>query len=169
MIDRKQLLADLKPFLKKVEADLRARCDEVPNIDTALRQEYEQARAADRTGVTFEEWRADLITQVAVAWVLSCVFVRFLEDNELIAPPRISGPLHGAGQDSGLQRARDERETYFKTHPRETDRDYLLAVFDDLAKLPGTKDVFGSHNPVSAYGCRPRSSERIQESPNTSS
>jgi hypothetical protein len=45
-----------------------------------------------------------------VAWVLSGVFVHFLEDNRLIEPPRISGLLHGAGQDAGLQRARDERE-----------------------------------------------------------
>jgi len=151
MIDRQKLLSDLKPLLKTVEADLRARCDEVPQIDADLKKEYEQARAADRTGVTYEEWRADLITQVAVAWVLSCVFVRFLEDNALIAPPRISGPLHGAGTDAGLMRARDERETYFKTHPKQTDRDYLLAVFDDLAKSAGTKDVFGSHNVALAY------------------
>jgi hypothetical protein len=153
MIDRKQLLADLKPLVKEVEIDLRARCDEVAQINEDLQKEYDQARKAERTGVTFEEWRADLITQVAVAWVLSCVFVRFLEDNALIAPPRISGPLHGAGADAGLQRARDERETYFKTHPRETDRDYLLAVFDDLAKLKGggAKDIFGPHNSVSAY------------------
>lgn len=151
MIERKKLLVDLKPLLKEIEADLRARCDEVAEIDGDLRREYEQARKAERTGVTFEQWRADLITQVAAAWVLSCVFVRFLEDNALITPPRISGLLHGAGQDAGLQRARDERETYFRTHPRETDRDYLLAVFDDLAKLPGAKDVFGPHNPVNGY------------------
>ena len=145
MIERKLLLDDLKPLLRKIEADLRERCDDVDEIHEGLVKEYEQARAAERTGVTFEEWRADLITQVAVAWVLSCVFVRFLEDNALITPPRISG------QDAGLQWARDERETYFRTHPRETDRDYLLAVIDDLAKLPGAKDVFGPHNLVSAY------------------
>jgi hypothetical protein len=150
MIDRHQLLEDLKPVLRDVEADLRARCDEVAAIDAGLKKEYDEARAADRTGSTYEEWRADLITQVAVAWVLSCVFVRFLEDNALIHPPRISGPLLGAGADAGLLRARDERETFFKTRGKQTDRDYLLAVFDDLAKLPGTKDVFGTHNPAIA-------------------
>lgn len=151
MVDRKQLLADLKPLLKELEVDLRERCDEVPQIDAGLMKEYEQAREAGRTGAAFEEWRADLITQVAAAWVLSCVFVRFLEDNELISPPRISGPLHGAGEGRGMMRARDERDLYFKEHPTDTDRDYLLAVFDDLAKLPGAKDIFGPHNPVSAY------------------
>ena len=154
MIDRQKLLADLTPLLRVLETDLRARCEEVPQINADLTTEYEQARAADRTGVAFEEWRADLITQVAVAWVLSCVFVRFLEDNALIAPPRISGPLHGGGDAGGLMRARDERESYFKAHPKLTDRDYLLSVFDDLAKLPGAgvKEVFGPHNPATAPG-----------------
>lgn len=151
MIDRKQLLTDLKPLLKKLEADLRARCDEVPSINVDLEKEYRQARDARRTGSAFEEWRADLITQVAAAWVLSCVFVRFLEDNDLISPPRISGRLHGAGEGRGMMRARDERDVYFRAHPTATDRDYLLAVFDDLARLPGAKDIFGPHNPVSAY------------------
>jgi hypothetical protein len=151
MIDRQQLLADLKPLLRELEADLRARCDEVAQINADLTKEYEQARAANRAGITFEEWRADLITQVAVAWVLSSVFVRFLEDNGLISSPRISGPLHSAGDGQGLMRARDERDVFFRSHPKQTDRDYLLAVFDDLAKLPGTKDVFGPHNLVSVY------------------
>lgn len=151
MIERKQLLADLKPLLREMEADLRARCDEVSKINDDLTKEYEQARAANRAGVAFEEWRADLITQVAVAWVLSSVFVRFLEDNSLISPPRISGPLHDIGDGKGLIRARDERDIFFRSHPKQTDRDYLLGVFDDLAKLPGTKDVYGPHNPINEY------------------
>jgi N-6 DNA Methylase len=151
MIDRQQLLADLKPLLREMEADLRARCDEVAQINADLMKEYEEVRAANRAGVTFEEWRADLITQIAVAWVLSSVFVRFLEDNALISPPRISGRLHVAGNGQGLTRARDERDLFFHSYPKQTDRDYLLAVFDALAKLPGTKDIFGLHNPVSAY------------------
>jgi hypothetical protein len=151
MVNRLELLADLKSLVKAMEADLRVRCDEMARIDEDLKKEYEQARAAERTGVTFEEWRGDLITQVAVAWVLSCVFVRFLEDNALIAPPRISGPLHGAGDGQGLTRARDEWDIYLHNTPDPTHRGYLLTTFDDLAKLPGTKDVFGPHNPVSAY------------------
>ena len=143
MIDRKQLLADLKPLLGAMETDLRVRCDEAPKINADLKEEYEQARAANRVGITFEEWRADLITQVAVAWVLSSVFVRFLEDNGLISPPRISGLVHGTESEKGLERARDERDLFFRSHPTLTDRDYLLSVFDDLAKLPGAREVFG--------------------------
>lgn len=145
MIDREALLSDLQKLLARLEADLleRSEAAELPDVGRRLRAEHERAKTAERTAQNFEDWRSDGITQHAAAWVLSCVFVRFLEDNRLIDPPRIAGP---AGE--RLQRARDEHELYFRSHPRETDRDYLLAAFDELARLPGTKDVFGPHNPV---------------------
>ena len=114
----------------------------IPAVQAALRDEYQRARAAERTAQSYEDWRSDTITQVAAAWVLSGVFVCFLEDNRLIDPPRIAGP------DERLARARDEHELYFRAHPTETDREYLLHVFDELARLPGTKDIFGAHNPI---------------------
>ena len=80
-----------------------------------------------------------------MAWLLSCVFVRFLEDNQLVPTPRIAGPKEG---DNGLERARDEHELYFRSHPAHTDRDYLLDVFAALTKFAATKDVFGAHNPI---------------------
>lgn len=144
MINRAALLSDLQKLLQRLEADLLERSEsvEVPEVGKALRAEYDRARTAERTAQNYEDWRTDFITQAAAAWVLSCVFVRFLEDNRLIDPPKIAGP------DDRLQRARDEHELYFRNSPKHTDRDYLLAVFDQLAKLPGTKDVFGEHNPI---------------------
>jgi hypothetical protein len=142
MIDRKALLDDLKKLLARVEADLLARSADadVPEIGARLRAEYDRARAAKRTAATYEEWRTDRITQAAVAWVLSCVFVRFLEDNDLIAPPRIAGP------GDRLSTARDTHQHFFTSRPRETDRDFLVSIFDELAELPGTADIFGVHN-----------------------
>jgi hypothetical protein len=142
MIDRKALLDDLKKLLTRVEADLLGRSADadVPEIGARLRAEYERARAAKRTAATFEEWRTDRITQAAVAWVLSCVFVRFLEDNDLITPPRIAGP------GDRLATARDTHQHFFATRPRDTDREFLLSIFDELAALPGTADIFGVHN-----------------------
>lgn len=144
MINRSALLSDLQKLLKRLEADLLERSEsaDVPAVGETLRAEYEQARTAERTAQNYEDWRSDAITQAAAAWVLSAVFVRFLEDNQLIEPPRFSGP------GDQLQRARDERELYFRAHPTETDREYLLAVFDELATLPGTREVFGDHNPL---------------------
>ena len=144
MIDRQALLSDLQKLLKKIEADLLERSEsaEVPDVGRKLREEYTTAQAADRTAQNFEDWRSDAITQAAAAWVLSCVFVRFLEDNQLIPTPKIAGP------GERLQRARDEHELYFRSHPTLTDRDYLLAVFDGLTKYAATKEVFGAHNPI---------------------
>ena len=144
MINRQILLSDLQKLLQKLEADLLERSEsaEVPDVGQTLRAEFDRAKKAERTAQNYEDWRSDAITQAAAAWVLSCVFVRFLEDNRLIDPPKIAGP------NERLQQARDEHELYFREHPTETDREYLLAVFDDLARLPGTKDLFGEHNPI---------------------
>ena len=144
MIDRTKLLSDLQKLLTKLEADLleRSESSDVPDVGATLRAEFERAKKAERTAQNYEDWRSDAITQHAAAWVLACVFVRFLEDNRLIDPPKIAGP------GERLQRARDEHELYFREHPTLTDRDYLLSVFDALAKLPGTKDLFGEHNPI---------------------
>ncbi len=152
MINRQSLLSDLQKLLQKLEADLleRSMSAEVPEVGVRLKDEHERATTAQRTAQNYEDWRTDAITQAAAAWVLSCVFVRFLEDNRLIDPPKISGPASGgSGQsEDRLGRARDEHELYFRKHPKQTDREYLLSIFDQLAKLPGTKDVFGEHNPI---------------------
>jgi hypothetical protein len=144
MIDRQALLNDLQALLRTLEADLleRSESSEVPEVPAALKEEYKKAKDAERTARNYEDWRSDYITQVAAAWVLSCVFARFLEDNQLVDPPKIAGP------GKRLSRARDEHQVYFTAHPTETDREYLLVVFDELAGLPGAKEVFGEHNAV---------------------
>jgi type I restriction-modification system DNA methylase subunit len=144
MINRETLLADLQKFLQRIEMDLleRSESTEVPEVPAALHAEYEKAAKAERTAQNYEDWRTDTITQAAAAWVLSCVFVRFLEDNSLIDPPKIAGP------GDRLARARDEHELYFRSHPQHTDREYLHSIFVELAKLPGTREIFGEHNAI---------------------
>ena len=144
MIDRAKLLSDLQKLLRTLETDLLERSDsfDVPEVGEMLRSDYDLAKQAERTAQSFEEWRSDAITQMASAWVLSGVFVRFLEDNRLIDPPMVSG----VGE--RLQRSRDEHEVYFRQHPQETDREYWLMVFDRLAKLPGTQEIFGTNNRI---------------------
>jgi len=144
MIDRPKLLSDLQKLLRTLETDLLERSDsfDVPEVGEMLRSDYDLAKQAERTAQSFEEWRSDAITQMASAWVLSGVFVRFLEDNQLIDPPMISG----VGE--RLQRSRDEHEVYFRQHPQENDREYWLMVFDRLAKLPGTREIFGTNNRI---------------------
>lgn len=145
MINRSALLADLKRLVTTVQDDLRTRAAsaDVPDVGRRLADEYARAQAARRTAATFEAWREGEITQLAVAWILSCVFARFLEDNSLIDAARIAGPTQ-----ERLEDARDARLAFFRAHPTETDREYLLDLFDALATLPGTADIFGSVNPI---------------------
>ncbi len=172
MINRASLLSDLQSVLRQLEADLiqRSTSSDVPEVGSWLQAEFAKASKAKRTAQNFTDWLDDYATQVAAAWVLSCVFARFLEDNELYETPMISGPVgHGkpgsdgnqtshASHDSQsqssasnrLQRAKDERELYFQRHPAHSDRDYLLHVFQTLRDLKGgiVREVFGGHNPI---------------------
>jgi len=143
MIQRERLLADLKPLVSRLEDDLRRRLGEQPDLDAPLHAEFRAASDAQRTGGSYDAWRDELLTQVAAAWVLGSVFVRFLEDNGLVDEPRISGP--GERRAGAL----DRHLLYFRERPAETDREYLLAVFAEVAALPGAEDVFDRrHNPL---------------------
>ena len=147
MIDRAALLADLRVQLKRLEADLAERADSAPDMVEALDAEYRGAREAGRTGETFSQWRASALTQAGVAWLLGCVFVRFVEDNELIDAPLIAGPHE-------RNAAAAERQTaYFRERPTESDRDYLLDVFAEVERLPAMAKLFDrAHNPVWRLG-----------------
>ena len=143
MIDAGRLLADLTRLRADLEDDLRARCGERPDLETSLQQEYRTAVGRERTADTYDSWREERLTQVAVAWILGCVFVRFLEDNALVDPPRLSGP------GDRRKRALDEHTLYFRAHPTDTDREYLLHVFRAVAALPVAGQLFdGEHNPI---------------------
>lgn len=143
MIDPKTLLNDLKAQLSRLEDDIRTRCEDIAEVGARLRQEHREARAAGRTAATFNEWREDEITQAAVAWILGCVFVRFLEDNELLDHPWISGP------GPRLREARDQHDLFFAEHPTETGREYLLQVFAEISKLPDMAGLYDEkHNPL---------------------
>ena len=84
-------MIDLKALQKQVallEADLKP----TGLASDRLKVEWRAAKSADRTAATFETWLGERVTQVAVAWVLATVFVRFCEDNGLIEYPFIAGP-----------------------------------------------------------------------------
>ena len=115
MIDAKRLLTDLERLRAELEDDLGTRCNENTELDAAFREQYHAAREAGRTGETYALWRDERLTQVAIAWILGCVFIRFLEDNELIDPPRLSGP---GSVVSG--RSTSTRSTSARTPPRAT-------------------------------------------------
>lgn len=149
MINAPQLLADLTRLLKRLEDDLRQRIAEMAVLKAGLQAEWQAARDADRTAETFESWADQVITQAGVHWLLSCVFLRFIEDNELVERPW----LGGTPESGRLALARDRHEAYFREKPLESDRDYLLACFREAGTLPGLHTFFDeAHNPVFRLG-----------------
>ena len=143
MIDSARLLLDCKARVLALEADLRVRIDETPDLHAALLREHSEAVAAKRTARSFVEWERERVTQAAVAWVLGCVFVRFLEDTDLVDTPRL------AGAGDRLRQAREQQTQYFRERPADTAREYLLNVFRAVAVLPGCAGLFDERtNPL---------------------
>ncbi|WP_406298464.1 BREX-2 system adenine-specific DNA-methyltransferase PglX [Embleya sp. NBC_00888] len=138
------LLKDLRKQVTALEDDLRARCESVDEYREKLRAEYAGARDAERTAATYGSWLEERITQAAVAWVLACVFVRFCEDNRLIADPWIAGP------GERLRDAEEHHEAFFRKHPEKNDRDWLVSAFEHLAGTNSTvAGLFDrNHNPL---------------------
>ncbi|MFG2924200.1 BREX-2 system adenine-specific DNA-methyltransferase PglX [Streptomyces sp. NPDC048305] len=144
MIDRKSLLADLQKQVKAAETDLEQQVKAVPEVGTRLRGEYDQARRLGRTAATWNAWLGERITQVAVAWVLGTVFVRFSEDNKLIAEPYITAP-----DVAGREIAQARYEEYLEKDPDPTYRGWLEAAFAELGAGQAGRLLFDrDHNPL---------------------
>ncbi|MCR8573216.1 BREX-2 system adenine-specific DNA-methyltransferase PglX [Streptomyces sp. Isolate_219] len=138
------LLKDLRKQVTLLENDLRARSESVEEYRDRLTDEYTRAYSADRTAATYESWRDERVTQVAAAWVLGCVFVRFCEDNGLIERAWL------AGVGERLKDAEDHDAAFFAANPEKNDRDWIVAAFDHLAGTnPTVAGLFDrGHNPL---------------------
>ena len=136
MVNIKTLLPDLKDLVTELDEDLLARAQQDDKIDAGLREAFEQVEKGGRTAQAFEVWREDYLDQVAVAWVLACVFVRFMEDNHLIDECWL------AGEKERRKLAEDTHELFFREHPHDEDREYFQHVFHEVGKMPAAKDLF---------------------------
>lgn len=136
MVNIGTLLPDLKDLVGELAEDLLVRATENAEINAGLREAFNQIEKGGRTAQAYEVWREDYFDQVAVAWVLACVFVRFMEDNHLIDECWL------AGEKERRKLAEDSREIFFRKHPHDTDREYLQHVFHQVGKIPAAKDLF---------------------------
>ncbi len=144
MIDRKALLDHLKQQVKAVEADLGKQVKPLGEAGARLRTEYDQARKLGRTAATWNSWLDERVTQVAVAWVLGTVFVRFCEDNRLIPEPYLTGP---DGDRRELAEAR--YDAYVESDDDPTYRGWLEKAFDELGQGQAGRLLFDKrHNPL---------------------
>ncbi len=144
MVDPSRLLRDLQRLLPRLEADILAYAEGDSGRMARLQAQYDEAREARRTDEHFVDWCGAQVTQGAVAWLLTCVFVRFLEDNALLEEPWLAGPTG-----ERLQHARGQLTVYFQQHPTRAEREYLLHVFDMLRELPVMEQLLDpEHNPL---------------------
>jgi hypothetical protein len=147
VIDEPRLLDGLTRLLTATENNIRRRCDEDGDVNQPLQERYDAARKAGRTGLTFQAWREGEITQAAVAWLLACVFVRFLEDSDLL------GEVYLAGPDDRTRVAQERLQRWYRANPLASHRDYLLDVFSEIVRLPGMKGLLHrNQNPLWSLG-----------------
>ena len=136
------LTSDLQKQVLLLEDDLRIRLQGDPERLADWQAERVEAVKRERTSSSWVEWRDDRVTQVAVAWVLTTVFVRFCEDNGLIKPVWIAGPA------TRRQEALDAQLAFFRAHPEDTDREWLKESVDYLAGMPSMEALVDSHSAV---------------------
>lgn len=149
MIERSALLKDLQGELPTIEKDILAYSESRADLTAHLKAEYNKAREAGRTAEHFVAWREAQITQAAVAWVLSCVFVRFLEDNGLLTEPMLAGPVESEQGDKRLDYAKQRMVAYYNENPTHEDREYLFSLFEQLEKYPVIAELLDhKHNPL---------------------
>ncbi|MFE0728927.1 BREX-2 system adenine-specific DNA-methyltransferase PglX [Streptomyces antibioticus] len=144
MIDRKALLDDLKQQVKAVETDLGRQVKALEDVGARLKAEYDQARKLGRTAATWTSWLDERITQVAVAWVLGTVFVRFCEDNRLIPEPYLTGP-----DGDRRELAESRYDAYVESDEDPTYRGWLEKAFEELGQGQAGRLLFDKrHNPL---------------------
>ena len=135
-LDTKKLLPELRSLVADLSEDLLTRVNAGEGINVPLRENFERIQKNGRTGQPYEVWLEDYLDQVAVSWVLSCVFVRFIEDNGLLDECWI------AGEGDRKRLADGHYEIYFRNHPHTTDREFLKFVFEEIAKIPAAARLF---------------------------
>jgi len=139
----------LQKLVRQLHPYLRKRLDEVASEQVALRERWDKLRQDGETSESWVEWSEAQVEQAAVAWVLSCVFVRFLEDNHWSETSWITGPVADHNGHNRYQWALEHQTKFFQENPTASDREYLEMVFATYAQRPGFSDLFGpGHNPL---------------------
>ncbi|MGP7813740.1 BREX-2 system adenine-specific DNA-methyltransferase PglX [Glutamicibacter soli] len=135
----KDLTPKLQKLVLRVEDDLRDRLEADVELKARWQSEHNDALRAERTSSAWVSWRDDRVTQSAVGWVLTTVFLRFCEDNGLLSKVWIAGP--GARR----QEAFDAENAYFRAYPENTWREWILEGVTHLRSFPATAELVDEH------------------------
>ncbi|WP_322753650.1 BREX-2 system adenine-specific DNA-methyltransferase PglX [Frankia sp. Cas3] len=137
------LIAGLAAQVTLLETDLRDRVESQPTVKEDWQREHAAAVRAERTAAGWIPWRDEQVTLVAVSWVLTTVFIRFCEDNDLLKPVWIA-PRHRR------QEAADAYAAFFRdpAHSLDTDREWLLEAINYLRGVRATAGLVDDHVPL---------------------
>lgn len=135
-LDVQAFLKAAQPVLAELTEDLLRRADADRGITKALKARHAAETKQRRTSDTYAVWRRTVMVQVAAAWLLSCVFVRTLEDRGLLDRNRVAG-----------RGAVDSQELFHRVSPHLGEREYLMMVFRELERFVGVRELFDvEHN-----------------------
>lgn len=137
-----QLTAALKPQLTLLVDDMRARLNADTHELENWRTTHREAVREQRTATSWTDWSEDQLTQAAVGWLLTSVFVRFCEDNLLLGDTAvwIAGPTPLL-----RQRAVDAENSFYREHQDCSYREWLEQSFDALRRNPATQALVDEH------------------------
>ena len=139
------LTAALQPVVRSLVADMRARLEaDAPRLQS-WKTEHAEAQKADRVASSFAEWSEEQLQQAAAGWVLTTVFLRFIEDNDLFGPRQVF--LTGFDAERRAL-GRDFQDALYQRHPEYSYRDYLRHCFDQLKDVPATAGLVGPHSSI---------------------
>lgn len=136
------LTTALQPVVRELVDDMRVRLAEDAVTTTQWKATHAALKESQRTGATWSDWQEDQLTQSAVGWVLTSVFVRFCEDNDLLGQHRrwISGV-----EADGRRRAVEEQDQFFSANLDQGFRGYLRHAFSMLERSPAAASLVGEH------------------------
>jgi hypothetical protein len=140
------LTSELRSEVLRLEDDLRVRVSALPEVESAWRAEYDEARRLERTAAAWEAWVDERVTLASVAWVLTTVFVRFCEDNGLVKPVWITHA--GSRSREAVEAQQQFLRQAARSNPDVTDREWLLQAVDYLRGLPATTGLVDETSPM---------------------
>lgn len=139
------LTAELRAEVDALVVDLRERLVDVPGAQAAWEEEHRQAVASFRTASSWTQWSDERLVQVAVAWVLATVFVRFCEDNALLTPVWFVAP-------GRRQEALDAYAVFIRERVQAgddvTDREWILDAVHHLRSVRATSALVDDSSPI---------------------
>ncbi|KQU58165.1 DNA methylase [Rhodococcus sp. Leaf278] len=152
-----QLTAALKPQLALLVDDIRDRLEHDGEELGRWQATHRQAIEEQRTAGSWTDWSEDQITQAAVGWLLTSVFVRYCEDNMLLG----DSAVWIAGPDRGLrQRAEDAENDFYRRNQDLSYREWLKVSFAALRDCPATQALVDDH---AALNIASPSSDAVQQ------